>query len=152
MISYQLSSFCAPLARPIRSWFALALLLFVLAACGGEAQPTPTLPAGITVESGGMTLSGAGSDSATASTEAPAATATERPILAVGAEIALTGPAVLYAEPDRTAPRFAEYAAGSLLTVVEPDGDYAAYPVEVEGQRWYRVRAEDRMVGWVVAP
>jgi hypothetical protein len=65
--------------------------------------------------------------------------------------VAATGPLSVYAEPDRAALRLAEYAAGSRFTVVEPDGDYTAYPVEAGGQRWYRLRAEDGLVGWASA-
>jgi hypothetical protein len=39
-------------------------------------------------------------------------------------------------------------AEGSILTVMEPGGDFASYPVEQEGQSWVRVRAADGLVGW----
>jgi hypothetical protein len=139
------------------AWLAPALLLFTLSACnGGAAEPAPTPTIGITVETGGMALPGAAAEAAPADANAPAAaeaaapTATERPVLAAGAALVIDSPAAMYAEPDPTSPRLAEYAAGSNLTVIEPDGDYLEYPVIVEGQRWYRVRAEDGLVGWVV--
>jgi hypothetical protein len=136
---------------------APTLLLLVLAACGGNTPATP--PAAISVETGGMALPGAasaadpaaapGAATADASPPAPAA-ATARPILAAGAELVPAAAAVLYAEPDFAAARFAEYAAGSRFTVMEPDGDYGEQPVIVDGQRWYRVRAEDGLAGWLV--
>jgi hypothetical protein len=33
--------------------------------------------------------------------------------------------------------------------VLAPSGDYADYPVVVDGVGWVRVRAADGLVGWV---
>lgn len=146
---------------------AVAVLLFlVLTSCSGEAdsvQPAqqPSAPP-VTVETGGMVLPGAPTAAAlTSPAEAAgvqgvaadsAEAAVEVPILAVGADVVARVPMPVFAEPDLQAPRFSQYAAGSRFTVVEPDGDFAAYPVEVQGRRWYRVRAEDGLVGWVPDP
>jgi hypothetical protein len=132
----------------------LPALLFALTACGGNETASPTvLPAAVTAETGGMALPGAPSAGAAASTTVtatPAPPATEPPLLAAGAVITAAGSVVVYAEPDPAALRFGAYKAGSRFTVIEPDGDRAEYPVVVAGQRWYRVRAEDGLVGWVV--
>jgi hypothetical protein len=40
------------------------------------------------------------------------------------------------------------YPAGERFTLLDASGDYAAYPVEQEGRRWYRLRAADGLVGW----
>ena len=37
------------------------------------------------------------------------------------------------------------YAVGEALEVVEPSGDYADYPISIDGQEWVRVRAGDRL-------
>lgn len=150
----QRNSCGAPCLRRFLMPLALALLIFLLAACGGEATPTPAPPAALAVETGGMALpgsAGAAASPAPAAAEAPPApAATERSPLAAGAEIVSSDAAVLYAEPDPAAARFAEYAAGSRFTVIEADGDHLEQPVIVDGQRWYRVRAEDGLVGWMV--
>lgn len=134
---------------------APVVLMLVLAACGGgeqaaaptdmptataAVQPTAQTDSGaVVVETGGMALPAA-----------PTPTPTAGPVLEVGAELTVAATVVLRAEPGRAAPGFAEYPAGSRFIVVEPHSDYAAYPVTVEGQRWYRVRAADGLVGWMV--
>jgi hypothetical protein len=70
-------------------------------------------------------------------------------VLEVGSPITADGPVTLHADAGRTSPRFGVYDAGTVLTVIEAGGDYAAYPVEVDGARWYRVRAPDGLVGWM---
>jgi hypothetical protein len=70
-------------------------------------------------------------------------------VLEVGATITLGVPVTLYADAGEASPRFGVYDAGTVLTVIEAGGDYAAYPVEVDGARWYRVRAPDGLVGWM---
>ena len=56
----------------------------------------------------------------------------------------------LYADASATATPLVTYNAAPLdLVVIEPSGDYAGYPVENEGQQWYRLRDENGLVGWV---
>lgn len=92
---------------------------------------------------------------ATAGETTPAASpeaTTPPPVWEPGAQISAKDTTDVYADADPTAPRFGEYPAGTLLTVVEAGGDFGGYPVEVDGRRWYRVRAPDGLVGWVVEP
>jgi hypothetical protein len=80
------------------------------------------------------------------------APAVEAPVLDAGTVITATGRVAIYADADPAAARFGQYEAGTVLTVVEAGGDYTAYPVVVDGRRWYRVRAPDGLVGWVSEP
>jgi hypothetical protein len=55
----------------------------------------------------------------------------------------------LYAAPDTSLPALASYPTGATFAVLEPDGEFAEYPVQVSDEPWFRVRAEDGLVGWV---
>ena len=55
----------------------------------------------------------------------------------------------LYSDASVNAPVMAIYAEGTAFTVLEPSGDYGAYPIEQAGHRWYRLRAADGLIGWV---
>jgi hypothetical protein len=141
--------------RPAVVFAVLLLVLFVAVACGGDEQPAATeIPPAITAETGGMALGGAATAApAEATVEAagaatPAATVAP-PVLGPGAQITAERTLDVYADADPAAPRFGEYPAGTVLTVVEAGGDFAGYPVEVDGRLWYRVRAPDGLVGWV---
>ena len=68
-------------------------------------------------------------------------------MLDAGAVITAPARVDVYADADPTAARFGKYAAGTVLTVVEAGGDFHGYPVEVDGRRWYRVRAPDGLGG-----
>lgn len=116
----------------------------LLAGCG-DNEPAPT-PVTVTVETGGMAVGTA----ATAEATPPVATVapTVEPVLGEGAAVAALATLRLYAEPDTASLPLAEYAGGATLRVVAPGEDYGAYPVEAAGLRWYRVRAEDGLVGW----
>ncbi|MFN8465203.1 MAG: hypothetical protein U0X20_06610 [Caldilineaceae bacterium] len=155
--------------RPAAVFVVLLLMLFAAAACGGDEQPAATeVPPAVTAETGGMALGGAATAAPAESTAdttnaaggetAPAATseatpqATAAPVLEVGAQISARDTTDVYADAAPTAQRFGEYPAGTVLTVVEAGGDFAGYPVEVDGRRWYRVRAPDGLVGWVTEP
>ena len=78
-------------------------------------------------------------------------TAEEISLLMAGTDVRARGMLRIYAAPEPAAATLAEYVAGDLLTVVEPPGDIASYPVELNGVLWYRVRAADGLVGWVMA-
>ena len=157
--------------RPAAAFAMLLSVLLLAGACGGGDQATATaaLPV-VTAETGGMALGGTaaagstGEGAAAPSGEAtaeviddataealPEATAAA-PVLDAGAPITAVGTIDVYADADPTAPRFGEYPAGTVLTVVEVGSDFGGYPVEVDGRRWYRVRAPDGLVGWVSEP
>lgn len=153
-----------------RAAFGVALIgLLVLGACGGnEPAPTATPPA-IAVESGGMALtaavtpaatasgspaahdSSAATQATTASAEATTAAASPTAVLEPGAKVTAAGKLRLYADPDASAQRLAQYPADAVFVVVEPTGEFKAYPVENGGARWYRLRAADGLVGWAMA-
>jgi hypothetical protein len=141
----------------------LAAVILVMAGCGGDETDSPQQPTAppVTVETGGMVLQGDSAPDATSSAGAAATqdaatesveSVIEAPVRAVGATIVAGEKTSVFAEPAMQALRFAQYAEGSQFTVLETDGDAAAYPVVVDGVRWYRVRAEDGLVGWVTDP
>ena len=68
-----------------------------------------------------------------------------------GATIAARGIVRVYPAADPRAQAMSEYQAATTFVVIEPGADYAGYPVETNEVRWYRVRAEDGLVGWVMA-
>jgi hypothetical protein len=53
--------------------------------------------------------------------------------------------------PIRAPRQWGNIRAPASFVVIEPGGDYTGYPVEVDTVRWYRVRAEDGLVGWAMA-
>ena len=57
----------------------------------------------------------------------------------------------LHLTPSADAPTLDVYQSGVRVTVIETTSGYDAYPVEVDGEDWYRVRIEDGLVGWVLA-
>ncbi|MBW7885377.1 MAG: hypothetical protein H3C34_22645 [Caldilineaceae bacterium] len=131
----------------------LSLALSMLAAgCGGE--PTAPAPA-ITPESGAIPLTAEEVQSMAGATpdavEAAAAATALPPSIVAGAPVSAMGMVRFYADADPEAATLAEYPQGATFVVVEPGGDYTGYPVEINGVRWYRVKAEDGLVGWVMA-
>ncbi|RME59666.1 MAG: hypothetical protein D6790_10375 [Caldilineae bacterium] len=58
----------------------------------------------------------------------------------------------LRAEPGTGALTLAIYEDGTPFVVLDPGSEYDAYPVEVDGYRWYRLRVadnpQDQLVGW----
>lgn len=113
-----------------------------------------TAPSDVVVESGVTALAGPASaplDAMEQKAGTAQPTAEEISLLMAGTGVRARGMLRIYAAPEPVAPTLAEYAAGDLLTVVEPPGDIATYPVELNGVLWYRVRAADGLVGWVMA-
>jgi len=146
------------------------LLVLVLGACGGDATPTPIA---VVVESGvtPLTTSTLRTDDnaepekvtdveANPETDAgdaefgdgaPAPTSDGIPTIEVGAEVQARGIVRIYGAATPTSPTLATYTAGARFIVMGPPGDVTAYPVELAGVRWYRVRATDELAGWVIA-
>lgn len=75
----------------------------------------------------------------------------EPPLLVTGQQVSVIGSLRLYADADPDSLTLDEYNPIAIFVVVEPTADFARYPVEINGVRWYRVRAEDGLVGWVMA-
>ena len=150
--------------RPLHtgaSTLTLAVLL-LLSGCtmqpsvGVSAPPTPV----VTVESGVIALTSRTEEealAAAASADSAPGTASLADALAglevfeVGAEVQARGQLRLYAAAEPETITLAEYEAGDRFTIMGPPGDVLIYPVELGGVRWYRVRAADGLVGWVMA-
>lgn len=169
MISHRQKNFLHCSFRCLRAVLLTTSLL--LSACGGDATPTPAANP-VIVESGvapltpltarsgddAQTEAGASSPDDAATTtptegEAGAADATSGgfPLLNVGDEVVARGILRIYAAAEPNAPTLDEYRAGDRFTILGPPDDVTIYPVELAGVRWYRVRAVDGLVGWVIA-
>ena len=148
----------------LRAIAPLVLILLVAGACNQqESTPTPTPPTEIVVESGVVALTPASdadsaggdlSDTAAAAGETAALDSGANAVVDAiqpGAEVAARGMLRVYAAAEPTATTLAEYGAGDRFVVMDPPGDVTQYPVERSGVRWYRVRADDGLVGWVIA-
>jgi hypothetical protein len=103
-----------------------------------------TAPADVVVESGVTALAGtaqAPSDAMAQKAGTAQPTAEEISLLMTGTDVRARGMLRIYAAPEPAAATLAEYVAG----------DIDSYPVELNGVLWYRVRAADGLVGWVMA-
>jgi len=149
----------------VRSVAAGLLLIgvLVLAGCSRDETPTPVVAPEVTVQTGVIELTpevvsvspqgGGGSEGSAP----PNATVTGPGIagllkvLEPGTEVQALGMLRLYAAPEPTAATLDEYVAGATFTIIASPDDLGPYPVELNGVRWYRVRAADGLVGWVIA-
>ena len=154
-------------SRLHRSFLVASLLLaalLVLTGCGGGGpEPTPT-PTKTPMTDTAASVQEAAAATATAipptSTPVPPTatplppTATPIPVLQVGQRVQIAntdGEGIRFRSDASTASLTQEiYNDGALFTVLEPGGDYDSYPVEVEGLRWYRLQADDGLVGWTL--
>lgn len=121
----------------------LFLLVCLVAACGGDEEATAT-PVDATPAAGGMVLPTAAAD------QAQAAAATPTPALLIGDAVQTLADQQLRLYTDATADALVMnvYEPGARFTLLDASGDYAVYPVEQGGRRWYRLRAADGLVGW----
>jgi SH3-like domain-containing protein len=72
-------------------------------------------------------------------------------VFAPGDTVAASGGRVeLYADASQESIVLDTLGAGVMLEVLDVNGDFEGYPVEVEGHGWARVRAADGLVGWVM--
>lgn len=113
------------------------LIVVVVVACGGDEPAAPASTAN-TPAAGGMVIPTA--------TSAPTTVATATP--APGQQLWALGVVRLYADAAPDAIVMNQYGVDSVFTLLEPSGLDAAYPVTVDGEPWYRVRAADGLVGW----
>lgn len=130
----------------------IALIIVVLVtACSGDDEPEASATIAATPAAGGMVMPTAATDATPAATATPAPTAV--PALVIGDMVqALPEQQVrLYTDATTSALVMGVYAPGERFTVLDPSGEYALYPVENEGQLWYRLRAADGLVGWGTA-
>ncbi len=134
----------------------LALLFWVLyrgfAGRGPELSNAPQA----TPAAGGMVVEATAAVTGTTSGAGDAAVPSSEPTKPAGLQPGQTvaagsaGELRLYSDASSTSPIRDVYAAGALFTVLEPSGQYTAYPVVVNDQQWYRVRAADGLVGWAM--
>lgn len=131
------------LIRLSKQMSILLLFAFVVAACGGDEEPTAT-PVDATPAAGGMILPTSAADTTQTASETPP------PALLIGDAVqVLTDQQLrLYTDATTDALVMNLYPAGERFTLLDASGDYAAYPVEQDGVRWYRLRATDGLVGW----
>lgn len=141
------------IARMTVNLAAVLLIAAMVSACSKQPTATPPPAPQVTVESGLSSLTPAAPDdeSGIATAGEPPVLLTNPDILTIGAEVQARGMLRVYADADPNSQTLTEYAAGNRLTVLDPPGTIAAYPVELSGVRWYRVRGEDGLVGWVMA-
>ncbi len=100
-------------------------------------------------EAGGMQLVETPAPAPVAQPQPPAeATATPNPFN-TGSMATTTDALRLYADAARSSLVLNVIAQGEGVTITEASGNYATYPVEVDGIAWVRVRAGDGLAGWV---
>ena len=129
---------------------AVILVLILLLRGGDDTPATPAIQ--VTAGAPGGLILPTEAVEPTATPLPP--TPTPIPVLEVGQTVRIAntdGEGIrLRADASTNSITYDIYRDGDLFTVVEPSSDYTGYPVEAEGYRWYRVRAEDGLVGWTV--
>lgn len=130
-------------------WAILGFTLVLLSGCGwGQQSKSLVLLNAMTPKAGGMILP-------TAQPAIPAAEPASIPTIAVlqpGQLVVAVNPEGLTLQTDASirAASMERYRPGTAFTVLEPNGDYATYPVQQDGHTWYRFQASDGLVGWAM--
>jgi len=141
------------MGRVVADLAAALLIAGIVSACSDQPTALPPAPQ-VTVESGVTPLTPVApgpDESGATSLNAPSSRPIGADIFGVGDEVQARGRLRIFAAAATDGSALAEYAAGDRFTVLNAPGNIAAYPIELNGMRWYRVRAEDGLVGWVMA-
>ena len=124
-------------------------IVVLLAGCGSGGRAETAVAPEVTAAAGGMALPAQAMTETVAGTDTSAVAPAPPVELLPGQQVRpLTTVVRLYVDASRYAPVMNQYAVEATFTLLEPSGDYSAYPVEVAGERWYRLRAADGLVGW----
>ncbi|MCB0088619.1 MAG: SH3 domain-containing protein [Caldilineaceae bacterium] len=78
--------------------------------------------------------------------QAQPALAPEQTVVVTGA--AASGGLRVRADANQDAPVLEVYVDDTVLTILDPSGDYSTYPVQNNGTSWYRVRDQNGLVSW----
>jgi len=134
-----------------RSGISLAFVVVVVACSGRFEEATPTVD--VMPAAGGMVVPTVTADSTASASVAEnlEEDTTAEELYMPGAVLVAAESAHLYIDAHRDAAVMSQYVAGTSFTVLEPSGDYPAYPVDVAGEQWIRLRADDGLVGWLPA-
>ncbi|MEM7538805.1 MAG: hypothetical protein AAF639_41985 [Chloroflexota bacterium] len=54
----------------------------------------------------------------------------------------------LYSDIDQASSIMHQYMDGTVLTLLDPSGDYEGLPIQTDTGMWVRLRADDGLVGW----
>lgn len=123
----------------------LCLSIFLGNGCGADPnQPHRAVERALHPRVGGMELPEAGP------AQPAGVLATTSAALEAGQTVAVVGdtPLRLLAGASSDALVLEVYPAGKTFLVIEPSGVVTSYPVLSEGRAWYRLQAEDGLVGW----
>jgi hypothetical protein len=120
-----------------------------------DRQLTP-VAAGLVGSAPLSDTAGVDAETAVEPTPEPVPTATPVPILTAGQVVVVANTAGagirLRNQPGTGGLTLAIYPEGESFTVLNPDGDYSSYPVEVDGYRWYRIQIannpDENLTGW----
>ncbi|MBX3013536.1 MAG: SH3 domain-containing protein [Caldilineaceae bacterium] len=142
----------------IRPFFRLSkqlvvslLIVVLVVACGGSDEPETPPTSEATPAAGGMVMpTAAAVETVTQPTE-PAPAVPALAALLIGDTVTTGQEVRLRTDAAANAAIMHVYGVGEQFTILDPSGDYAIYPVEKDGQLWYRLRAADGLVGWSIA-
>lgn len=134
----------------------LIVLLFLLRDNGNGVADVQTVTPAAAGELGSVTFPQTESISVTA---VITPTATPLPTFDAGQRVVVTNTAGqgirLRNQPGTGALTLEIIQEGAVFTILNPDGDFAQYPVEADNYRWYRIQVADdpesNLTGWAAA-